>query len=46
MNVVERVLFIVAGLLTLKPGYKTDLLGLVLIVVVYYIQNKKIKNNR
>ncbi len=41
MNVVERVLFIVAGLLTLKPGYKTDLLGLVLIVVVYYIQNKK-----
>ena len=46
MNVVERVLFIVAGLLTLKPGYKTDLLGLVLIVVVYYIQNKKIKNNK
>lgn len=46
MNVIERILFIIAGLLTLKPGYKTDLLGLVLIAVVYYLQTKKLKNNK
>lgn len=43
MNMTERILFVVAGILTLKPGYKTDLLGLILIIVVYYLQTRRMK---
>ena len=41
MNMLERIFLIIAGVLTLEPGFLTDIIGIVIIVVVIFI---KVKN--
>lgn len=45
MNMLERIFLIIAGVLTLEPGFLTDIIGIVIIVVVYIYQSKKSKLN-
>ena len=40
MNMLERIFLIIAGVLTLEPGFLTDIIGIVIIVVVYIYQSK------
>ncbi|MDD3704620.1 MAG: TRAP transporter permease [Clostridiaceae bacterium] len=45
-SMIERFMLGVAGLLTLIPGLSTDIFGILLLVVVYLIQRKKVAKNK
>ena len=42
----ERILCIAAGLLLIKPGTLTDVIGIVVIVGMFVIQNMKVKRTQ
>lgn len=43
-NKIERVLFLIGGLLLVDPGAITDVVGLVILAVLYVYQRRKAKN--
>ncbi|WP_294522940.1 TRAP transporter permease [uncultured Anaerovibrio sp.] len=44
-NVLERVILFVSGILMIIPGIETDLPGLIVFIVIVFIQKKRKKNN-
>lgn len=44
-NVLERVILFVSGILMIMPGIETDLPGLIVFIVIIFIQKKRKKNN-
>ena len=44
-NVLERVILFVSGILMIIPGIETDLPGLIVFIVIIFIQKKRKKNN-
>ncbi len=46
MNIVEKVLIVLAGVMTLDPRIMTDIVGVAIILGVYIVQTKKAKNNK
>ena len=44
-NVWERVILFVSGILMIMPGIETDLPGLIVFIVIIFIQKKRKKNN-
>lgn len=39
----ERIIMFVGGLLLVTPGIETDIIGLVLAIIVYFLQSKRVK---
>lgn len=44
-NVLERVILFASGILMIMPGIETDLPGLIVFIVIVFIQKKRKKNN-
>ncbi|KXG78822.1 Sialic acid TRAP transporter permease protein SiaT [Fervidicola ferrireducens] len=42
-SILERIIFFVGGILMVTPGIETDLVGLGLLIVGYFIQKRKVK---
>lgn len=42
MNMFERILLVLAGVMTLEPGFVTDIIGIVIICSIYFVQTKKV----
>ncbi|MGF6905782.1 TRAP transporter permease [Fusobacterium sp. PH5-44] len=45
MTIIERLMLLLAGLLTIHQGYFTDAIGIALLAVVWVLQTKKEKQN-
>lgn len=44
-NIIERIALLAAALLLLKPGILTDSFGIIVLVVIYFLQKNKLKNS-
>jgi TRAP-type uncharacterized transport system fused permease subunit len=46
LNTAERILFAVVAIALIKPGIKSDILGIVFLSIMYFLQRKIIKPNK